>query len=1256
MRFAVLTNSLYEGDAVSTHCRLLQQRLRDLGHECSLHAEWVAPEFPAAVEPPSKLEKRDGRDSVLLHQFFNPTPLMDRVWNFKGTAVMMYHNITPPEYCRENPAARISCSRGLAQARAFSSLYAYAVGMSEFSRQDLEKLGFSRTGVFPLLMDLESLRHGGIDHFHAGTINYSGTTLLCVSRIAPNKRQDKLVNLLFEYRKFNPDARLRLVGDDKQHPALAEQIRGRCAQLGLAFGKDVVITGKISPAALRTEYMCADALVSASEHEGYGATLIEGMAMGLPVFAAAHAAVPETLGGAGCLFEGEDERAWAAQMHEVMGSAERRAALLSRQEERAALEEREQQRDRVESLVKRIAELGPAPEFRPRVSVVINTLNRDRWLERCLLSLRRQTYDNFEIVVVNVPSTDGTEEVLSRFAGQVIAGRVGAAVLGQSRNEGIRLSHGELVAFIDDDAVAADDWIERLVQPFRAPSVGAAGGSVLRMHARDVEFKNGIIDREGTVKWHESLPGLHSDWEEGYLNTMAGGCSMLRRSALMQIGGFDERIEYYHDEADIAIRCQAAGWRVEHCPEAVIYHEAAPSNVRRRRHVIDWHVVVKNTLYVALRNYNGPGKARLALQSARNILRQRFKDVRWARTSGHLPMGEYLESLFRISTGLITGLGRGFFGRPVLMEVKEPDSEAFLRYRTTRPKFSVCLLSHELPATCAGGIPTYTLSLARGLRALGAGVHIITASRGVRPGKRDGIWYHLAQRERLEGPHGPGPETPLLQGLVEYSNGVRLQLQSLIAGWDIDLCESPNWDFEGLLTALEHRLPMVVRAHSPMYQVSATQKWPQSKDLSLAIEAEGMLFYHASSIVGSTKAILEAVKGFYGLEGKPAAQVPLGLAISGGSNGRAPGADVTVLFVGRLERRKGIHILLKAVKTLLAEHPEVRFEIVGRDSPGEDGLSWAERFSKEMGNHSAGERVAFRGEISEEELDRSYRSCDVFVAPSLFESFGLIYVEAMARGKPVVACRAGGAPEVVIDNETGLLVEPGNHRELAGALRRLIVDRDLRERLGRAGRERYQQRFTAGIAAKNTLDYYRAVVREWENSAEVVYHAQSLDFRRSSRSEIVWDDEIERVVLRQGRGNADTFVYGPYLGLQPGRYRAEFAIWLTEAPEAAAVIGRVDVFNGEGPGIAGERDLRGGDFRAARGRIFDVLFDVKKGQECSWEFRVYSNGHVPVCVNWIRVSKWPPGEAESAAAFLRKRAAMLDGDSTAGIDSYVKSS
>jgi glycogen synthase len=178
-----------------------------------------------------------------------------------------------------------------------------------------------------------------------------------------------------------------------------------------------------------------------------------------------------------------------------------------------------------------------------------------------------------------------------------------------------------------------------------------------------------------------------------------------------------------------------------------------------------------------------------------------------------------------------------------------------------------------------------------------------------------------------------------------------------------------------------------------------------------------------------------------------------------------------LLFVGRLEARKGIDVLLAVAKRLLPRYPELHWDIVGNDQiPGPDGISYRKVFEDDPEAAGILNRVTFHGEVSDLALRGFYRACDVFVAPSRYESFGLVLVEGMMFGKPVVGCRAGGMLEVVVDGVSGLLAEPGDAASLEACLIELIENAALRDRLAASARKRYMENFTAVPTAKRVVE------------------------------------------------------------------------------------------------------------------------------------------------------------------------------------------
>jgi glycosyltransferase involved in cell wall biosynthesis len=175
-----------------------------------------------------------------------------------------------------------------------------------------------------------------------------------------------------------------------------------------------------------------------------------------------------------------------------------------------------------------------------------------------------------------------------------------------------------------------------------------------------------------------------------------------------------------------------------------------------------------------------------------------------------------------------------------------------------------------------------------------------------------------------------------------------------------------------------------------------------------------------------------------------------------------------IVSVGRLFRAKGYFELLQALALVKRDCPDVRLAIVGSDYPAGSGTTRAlKETARELG---LGESVVFTGARSD--VASLLAACDVFSLPSLWEPFGLVYAEAMAMKRPVVALTNGGTPEVVEDGKCGLLSKPGDIEELAANLLRLLRDQTLRTKFGEYGRARVEAHFTPQRMASDFAELY----------------------------------------------------------------------------------------------------------------------------------------------------------------------------------------
>ena len=188
-------------------------------------------------------------------------------------------------------------------------------------------------------------------------------------------------------------------------------------------------------------------------------------------------------------------------------------------------------------------------------------------------------------------------------------------------------------------------------------------------------------------------------------------------------------------------------------------------------------------------------------------------------------------------------------------------------------------------------------------------------------------------------------------------------------------------------------------------------------------------------------------------------------------NKNSKNEPIEFLYVGRFERRKGIDILLAAIPQVAEICPQAIFTLVGDWGDGEQWASFQSHYP-----HLAHSRVKALGRVCSAELNRLYQQCSVFVAPSRYESFGLIYAEAMSYAKPVIGCRVGGITDVVTEEVTGLLADPGDVPSLIDCMQRLYHSATLRITMGRAARVDFLQRFSSLSMTRNSTALYRDLV------------------------------------------------------------------------------------------------------------------------------------------------------------------------------------
>ena len=401
-----------------------------------------------------------------------------------------------------------------------------------------------------------------------------------------------------------------------------------------------------------------------------------------------------------------------------------------------------------------------------------------------------------------------------------------------------------------------------------------------------------------------------------------------------------------------------------------------------------------------------------------------------------------------------------------------------------KPPLRICLLSSAYPPSRFGGVGRHTHLMAQGLFECGHTVHVITRSEREQTSFYDGAFVHgiPCQRKRYRRYR----RLPTLHNSLNYSHCVHEKIKRLMLNDGIQLVDSPMWLVEGLVTAVSGIIPVAVRLQTAHRQIASLQH-NRDEALRLMGEMEQSLLKLADFLIPNSIATLKNIREVYGL-------TPVQDRVSVIPHGIIPVPDeairpfglgqtsdtLTVLYVGRLEKRKGILDLFKAIPMVLEQIPRVHFTIVGSDNSQNDGFR--RRTGMDYPSYFAEHypplvsRVRFTGRVSDQTLEDLYQSCDLFVAPSLYESFGLVYLEAMNYAKPVIGGRAGGVPEVIDEGITGLLSDPEDPASLADAILKLLGSSNQLREMGLAGRQRLLQHFTYTKMARQFAEVYRLMI------------------------------------------------------------------------------------------------------------------------------------------------------------------------------------
>ena len=391
----------------------------------------------------------------------------------------------------------------------------------------------------------------------------------------------------------------------------------------------------------------------------------------------------------------------------------------------------------------------------------------------------------------------------------------------------------------------------------------------------------------------------------------------------------------------------------------------------------------------------------------------------------------------------------------------------------------------------SGGMNVYVRELARDLGARGIEVDVFTRWRE----RDDPRIQQLGPNARVihiqSGPIGYWPKMAVYEHLDEFTE--KLIEHAANEGRTYDIVHAHYWLSAKVARTLEARwdVPIVQMFHTLGLVKREVMDEDVDGESDIRIEIEREAVRKSAAIVAASKIELGELRRLYRADTSRVAVIPCGVDPSVFHPVRQADAreklgrdqcERLILFVGRIEQIKGIDVLLRALGRLFQRYPDLRTDVCllvigGALDPGDDAPETEKilELRRLVHEHRLESNVSFVGSRGQEDLALYYAAADVCAVPSLTESFGLVALEAMACGTPVVGTRVGGLQTVIEDGDSGLLVPAGDDEALAEAIARVLSDARLRIHLAHGARDRAEH-FTWTRVGDRIADLYDSVI------------------------------------------------------------------------------------------------------------------------------------------------------------------------------------
>lgn len=333
MKILQLLTTVSFGDAVSNDTIAIHDILKKNGYETGIYAENIDNRLPRGLVTDYHKMPNLKKEDVIIYHLSTGSELNNLIKKVPCRKIMIYHNITPPVFFEgySNISFEL-CGKGLEQAVSLKDTFDYVLADSEFNKQDLINMGYTCSiDVLPILIKFDDYSQRP-NKLTLKKYDDDYTNLLFVGRIAPNKKQEDVIESFYYYNKYyNSESRLFIVGSYGGMERYYARLQDYIKELNVP---NVIFPGHIKFDEILAYYHLADCFVCMSEHEGFCVPLVEAMYFDVPIIAYDSCAIGGTLDGSGFLIKEKKPMETAGSIHYLLEHADVRKALVQQQNKR----------------------------------------------------------------------------------------------------------------------------------------------------------------------------------------------------------------------------------------------------------------------------------------------------------------------------------------------------------------------------------------------------------------------------------------------------------------------------------------------------------------------------------------------------------------------------------------------------------------------------------------------------------------------------------------------------------------------------------------------------------------------------------------------------------------------------------------------------------------------------------------------------------------------------------------------------------